>query len=311
MVPKIYLNNDLRGWGQNIFWELKKLGAFAQIVNNTNEILDTDGATMFMGLHHNAERLKKDMALAWRVHHCCPSVVMTPTLFECELYNNKARQHKEFPKYFPPTKCLSDKQAALSFIDNLSYPVITKCNDKAGGSGVKIIRSKTEATQATEAAFADDSPGGIIWQQFQPGNDGDYRVIVLANEYFWIAKRFAGNNDIVDGDSVMRHGVKHYRAMDTTTIKLLDYAYRFSLQNNLTRVAVDLIYDRNHNPIMTEFTTSWGTNIMNGGFWFRRGIDGGYRPTKYHGPDQYELIANLLYDGAFQAIACKQIEARQ
>ena len=311
MTGKIYLNNDLRGWGQNIFWELKKLGAIAQIVTNTKEILDAEGSTLFLNLHHHTEQLKKDLLLAKQTHSLCPRVIMTPTLFECELYNNKAKQHESFPGYFPPTLCLRNKSEAHKVVGRMKLPIIVKPSNQAGGMGVKIVHNQIESVQAIEKAFSDKPNSSVILQKYMSGNDGDYRVIVLANRYFWIGKRTAGDNGIVDGESIRRYGVKHYDILDKAAVEMMDYAWRFSSKYNFTRTAVDLIYDCDHKPIMTEITCSWGTGMMGGGWWYDRDSHGTYNRTKYKGLDQFPLIAQLLLDGMFQDIANLQIVERQ
>ncbi len=310
MKKKVYLNNDLRGWGQNIFWELKKLGCIAQVVNDVDEVYDDDDTLLYLNLHHRAERLKKDMLLAQQAYQSFPRVIMIPTLFECKLYNDKIGQYKEFPGGFPPTQYFLDKESAHKAILNMTLPVIIKPNGMAGGFGVKIARNHAGAAQAIEIVFSATSSNGVILQRYLPGNDGDYRVIVLAGRYFWIAKRIVGKNGIVDGESIRQHGIKYYDKLDDTAIEMMDYAHRFFGKHNMTRIALDLIYDKNHNPIMTEFSACWG-NMVQSGKWYFREDDGTYKQTQYGGYDQFALMAKLLCDGSFQDVACQQLVERQ
>ena len=316
MVPKIYLNDDLRGWNQNIFWEIKNLGGIAQISHNISEVLDVEGSAMYFNLHHEPARLESDIFFVDRVHYFRAPVMVIPTLHECLLYNNKIKQYESYPKYFPKSWRLSSKDKALDVLSDMVFPFISKPNSRAGGSGVRIINNETEARRAIEAAY----PGSdsfcmgddcLVWQEYMPDNKCDYRVVVLANRYFWVAKRTVGDRGLVCGSSVKKYGAECYCDLNDDIIPIMEYIYGFSNKHHFTRLAADVIFDKNQNPIMTEFAASWGTNIMREGTWFYRKDSGEYVKTDMSGADQFKLMAKLLLEEEFQSVACRQLVARQ
>jgi len=314
---KIYLNNDLRGWNQNIFWEIKSLGGIAQIAHNVDEVLDMEGSAMYFNLHHNPARLESDMVFVDRVHWFRATVMVIPTLYECWFYNNKIKQYESYPEYFPVSHRISSQDEAFAVLPDMVFPFVSKPNDRAGGTDIKIIYNKKEARQIIKAAYPDsnsiclDDAGCLVWQEYMPDNKCDYRVVVLANRYFWVAKRTVGDRGLVCGSSVKKYGAECYCELNDDIIPIMEYIYGFSNKHHFTRLAADVIFDKNQNPIMTEFAASWGTNIMREGTWFYRKDSGEYVKTDMSGADQFKLMAKLLLEEEFQSVACRQLVARQ
>ncbi|MCP4566814.1 MAG: hypothetical protein GY841_04445 [FCB group bacterium] len=283
------------------------MGGMAQISNNINEVLPVDGASMWFNLHHSSSRLASDLVFADRVHYFRPSVTLIPTLHECLLYTDKTKQYEAYPDYFPFSRILNDEAEAAVVLTDIEYPFISKPSNGSGGSGIRIIHTEDEASKEVESFLSNGTP--LLWQEYLP-NKFDYRVVVLANRYFWIAKRFIGNRGIVTCTSIGDHGVERYDTPVDELVKVMEYIHEFSNRYNITRLAADVIFDKDNKPVMTEFATSWGgIDMMNGGTWLLRKGSGEYTNTGIGGPQQFGLMAKLLLDGEFKDIADKQVLA--
>ena len=116
---------------------------------------------------------------------------------------------------------------------------------------------------------------------------------------------------MVCGTSVKKYGAECYDELNDDIIEVMEYIYGFSNKYHFTRLAADVIFDKNHNPIMTEFSACWGTNMMRKGVFFYRKDSGEYIKADFGGIDQFKLMAKLLLDEEFQDVACKQLVARQ
>lgn len=104
--------------------------------------------------------------------------------------------------------------------------------------------------------------GYAYFQEFMPGNDFDYRIVVIAGKYAMGEKRYTRNGDFRASGS----GKFDYSDIDTNAVEIaFDVAKRLGLQT----VAFDFVYDLKRQLRIVEMCYGFGTHgIMHApGYW--------------------------------------------
>jgi len=130
-------------------------------------------------------------------------------------YNNKRAQayllmSQGIPT--PKTFISYSRCEAMSQIDKASFPLVSKCTGGASSEAVRLLRTPAEARRMVRRVFDESlftkalnrfagvrvrwsslSPDRyVLWQEFVPGNDRDFRVTIIGGKYgfvFWRANR--------------------------------------------------------------------------------------------------------------------------
>jgi glutathione synthase/RimK-type ligase-like ATP-grasp enzyme len=219
-----------------------------------------------------------------------------PTLNEILIYENKRflsyyLKTKNIPH--PATRVIYDKEEALTFAANCDLPVVAKTNIGAGGSGVKIIKSKNDLCNYIENSFSFKG----VKRSFLPNmRKGDYLKrlkkrlgnIAESVEYFKDKHRAATIDPqkgfvilqeyiqtdfewrcVVINDSYFGH--KKLRSIgdkmsgtskvswDLPDEQLLNLLKNIMQENNFWSQAIDLFYNSEKGYLVNELQCFWGS----------------------------------------------------
>jgi len=219
-----------------------------------------------------------------------------PSFNELMIYENKRLlsyflKARKIPH--PETAVFYSKEEALFFSKNCKLPIVAKTNIGAGGSGVRILKTREEVCYYIEKAFSEE---GITRNYFPNFRKGDYlnRLKKRLNNlkdtvtYFREKKRAATIEPqkwfvifqeyikcdfewrcVVIGDSYFGH--KKVRSIgelmsgtskvkwDVPDKELLNFIHGIVLSNNLWSQAIDLFYDSKRGYLVNELQCFWGS----------------------------------------------------
>jgi glutathione synthase/RimK-type ligase-like ATP-grasp enzyme len=194
----------------------------------------------------------------------------------------------------------------------LSYPFISKASQGAGSSNVRLIKDEKQAKSEIQSAFSSSGipchfnlrqKGYLLWQEFVPGNDFDWRVIIIgkAKRCGLLLKRF---NKPDTGFASGSHRFEYITVLTPEVTDVLNYALRFAEAFDLTHTALDLLKDKTGKLLLLENTTIWersqpGRSFPSKSVYFES-TDKGWEPTEYTAGTYFELLAKMILEGYFK-----------
>jgi len=113
-------------------------------------------------------------------------------LYENKILESELSKIHNFP--FIPTFVSYDKKDALTLLNNLDFPVVSKIVPSSGSVGVERIKTKNQAKKIIKQAFSQNGrkihivysrqKNYVYFQEFIPNDGYDIRVIVVGNMVF-------------------------------------------------------------------------------------------------------------------------------
>ena len=237
---------------------------------------------------------------------------MIPRLHECRLYDNKILQSKLFRDWMPRTYFITSKPEAQTILQFLSYPFISKASQGAASSNIRLIKDEKQAKNEIQSAFSFSGipchfnlrqKGYLLWQDFVPGNDFDWRTAIIgkSKRYGKALKRFNRPGTVFASGS---HRFEEVNVLTPEVIEVMNYSLRFAEAFDLTHTALDFVRDKTGKLLLLENTTIWERfqktrNYPSTSIYFEH-TDKGWKPVKYHSGTQFELLAKMLFEGCFR-----------
>jgi len=216
-----------------------------------------------------------------------------PSLNEILLYENK-----RFLSYWlkannlshAETRIFYNKQEALSFLKNITYPVVGKSNIGSSGSGVRILKNKSQAIDYLNHCFSSEgapkrwgpnfNQGGLLKRGFnyiiKPGDikkklniyktvkSEIQRGFAIFQEYIphkfeWrivaIGDSYFAHKKLKVGDKASGTVLKMY---DKPTNKVLDFAQTIMDRFGFFSEAIDLFENENGDMLINEMQCMFG-----------------------------------------------------
>lgn len=108
-------------------------------------------------------------------------------------YDDKIAQYlllAQFGLAQPPTFVSWNKTEALEYAAGCCYPLVSKASTGAGSANVQLLKNRREAEKFIQQVFSRGrktffknqlQKDYVLWQQFLPGNAGDWRLVCLAD----------------------------------------------------------------------------------------------------------------------------------
>lgn len=190
----------------------------------------------------------------------------------------------------PKTKVFYNKNDAFNYINETSFPIVTKINIGASGRGVEIIKDKKTAEQYINKAFAGtgikqatgpnlkmgDIKNRLIYALKNPNHifnrfkvykavSGDFQKHFIIfqeytpHDYEWrvvkIGNSYFGYKKIKKGDKCS--GRKGY-IYDPPSYRLLDFVKQICDKYNFNSMAIDLFEDGKEGYLINEMQTNFG-----------------------------------------------------
>ena len=296
--------NDRHGWGKEIVSTLRGLsGLELTLFKSTEDLVDCTGTIVFMHPDHLNNR-DSDKAL---IHDLglLEKTKIIPSFRELDIYDEKVKQTNLFDKWLPKTRIFTERGSAEIFIENAIFPFVSKANEGAGSSNVRMILTEKDAHEELNQVFSENGmprytkpsmekrgvrkfqKDYVLWQEFLEGNENDWRVVMINRQFAWIIKR--GNR----GDSPFASGsgiVDNIVDLDRETTEILDFCFKFASQFSLNFTGIDIVKGENGSWRILETTTGWGQGAFQSRV-FVRMEDGNWHPTIFKGKDQWKIAS--------------------
>lgn len=281
------------------------------VFRNPDHVPD-EGNYVYMTQHHHVNFRATDKAVAMALS-AKRNIKLFGSRLEQFLYDDKVAQYRVFDGSMPRSYELTTPLDAHVAIDKLSLPFISKSALGAAASNVDFITTREQAEVQISQAFS----AGIIrhyglrqkdylfWQEFLPGNDYQYKVILLANKYALLMKK--DNRADVPLASGSPTG-SIVAELDDENYGVLLFASAVANHYKLSFVGMDIIFDYSCTPKqhrLLEITTDWATVGQDTGsrVFERIGSDNAWRRTdiiQHERQDMFDLLPAAFSEWDFQ-----------
>jgi len=293
--------NDRHDWGKLFLQAMKEIrGVKCRLFNTADEVPDAENVFVYIHPDHTINREKDRIIIEALQGHT--KTTFMPTLKELFLYDEKIGQSKEYTSWLPKTWVYSDIESAEKQLELMEFPFISKSNEGAASSNVRFIIEKKDAELELKTVFSEKGlarhdnrkiglvqQGYVLWQEFLPNNNNDWRVIMMNKEFAWVLKRYnrpnvpfasgSGNVEMITEFDQMIEGILNF------TLDFVDeFDYNFT--------GVDIVTDKDGEYKLLETTTGWASPGYTGCKVFIRNQIGQWIPSIFKGKDQW-LIAAL------------------
>ena len=303
----IYCYDDKHGWGRDFLKILTEHHFSCYLFSNAKDVPDSISTFVYMHPDHLHNReLDREIINFFQKFRFSQFI---PSLMELLVYDEKISQSQLFSKWLPKTWYLKSEDSAKSMLRNIKLPIISKSNEGAASSNVRLLMSNSDAKKEINMIFNGNGipryskhhetglfqEKYLLWQEFLHGNTNDWRVIMLGQKYAWILKRYNREDMPFASGSNKSSPILN---LDSEIIEILNYTFDFVYENNLNFTGIDLIRDSSMELKILETTTGWGTKSYSSRV-FERLEDGEWRPTIFKGRDQWK-IASLAVAGMIE-----------
>jgi len=245
--------DDRHDWG-NMFLEVMKeiKGINCKLFNTADEVPDSENIFVYIHPDHSINREKDRLIIETLQNHTKTTFI--PTLKELLLYDEKVGQSKTYTSWLPKTWYLDDFYSARKQIDLMDYPFISKSNEGAGSSNIRFISNKNDAKLELKTIFLEQGlarydrqnaglvqQGYVLWQEFLPDNENDWRIILIGKKFAWVLKRY--NRPDVPFASGSGN-IEMITKLSPEIENLLNFTLNFVNEFNYNFTGVDIVTDK-------------------------------------------------------------------
>ncbi|MCD4832133.1 MAG: hypothetical protein K8R02_10095 [Anaerohalosphaeraceae bacterium] len=159
----------------------------------------------------------------------------------------------------PETWVFYDKQQALQFSKNTSFPVVVKTATGASASGISIVRDKSQLNKAIKLAFGrglrpisfapNDRQWGYVYIQRYYPNVKEWRMVRIGDSYFGYRK---------EPDSTGLHSASKNWSWLNPDKELLELTKKVTEKGNFTSMDVDIFLTQDSQFLVNECQTVFG-----------------------------------------------------
>ena len=288
----LYAHDDQSKWGLHFQLASGRAGLRCELFKRPDQV--PDDAVAFVRLNQMGDLRSEGKGIISALSK--RGIPTLPNAFEAELYDDKAAQISVLKKWLPPTSFIQDPIEAMHKAEKMSYPFMSKSKDGASSAGVRLIQNKEQALKEVKAVFGMGiqsvynrrQKGYLIWQDFIPGNECDYRVIITGNRLFGL-KRY------VRPDRPMASGSGNNEPILTLGDPRAEVAFEMALEiSNVIQtqwMAYDFVFDGDRCYVL-EMSSAW----MAGPYHFCQMFDLGLEPTRERGGNMFDKAVEICRD---------------
>lgn len=313
-----YFYDDRNGWGKGLKKHFDQQNIQSAVFKEASEV--TMPGTVFMHPSHlplderdSNKQLIKELSAR-------PDLTVVPSPLEVDIYDDKVAQCDVFGDWMPPTDVYLTKKDAVKGANIRSkesrFPFVSKSKQGAGASNARKISDMHQAWKEIKQVFSPEGMGcyadGIqkdylLWQDWVPDLTVNWRVIVLAQKYVIVVKRWNQEGSEFVNDEGR---IETLLALDEDSTEVVDMAIDLAKSCNLQWAALDFIRNPHTGKLYAlEYSTGWPMWWMNSGMIFECLSEAEYAPADSPDPDKYKpyayareiipLISDLLIRGEF------------
>ena len=301
---RVYCFNDRHKWGKRLIRTIRKVQDIEyKLVKDPEEVIDEIGSFVFVHPDHLNNR-ERDKEVIKRLSER-KEVGFLPSIRELQLYDEKIAQSVEFEGWLPETWIFYDMDEAENFLKTATFPLVSKSNEGAGSSNVRLLNSKEDAFSEIKDVFSGSGierytkpsmqktgvknfqSGYVLWQEFLPSNAYDWRVVIVGGRFAWVLKRFNREDLPFASGSGKSEPITE---MNDEINEILTHTFRFVSEFSFNFAGVDLVRDKQGNLKILETTTGWGEAAYPSRV-FMRSDEGTWVPTVFKGEDQMKIAS--------------------
>lgn len=302
--PLIFSYDDRHGWGR-LFIEsmLDFRDVECRLFSHANEIPDMENVFVYIHPDHLINRAPNRKMIEDLQNHNLSTFM--PSKIGLLVYDEKVRQTKLYSDFLPPTRIFTDLKSALSSINQLNFPLISKSNEGAASSNIRLLESPEDAIVEARIVFSDSGlprydsrnlglvqKDYVLWQDFLPGNENDWRIVLINMRYAWVLKRYNRTDlPFASGSGI----VEPIKETNSEINEILNYSLSFAKRFSLNFTGIDLVRNGNGELKVLETTTGWGKKAFESTV-FEFSDDGVWRKTIFRGKDQWHIAAISMAD---------------
>ncbi len=312
---RVYSFNDRQKWGKRLIRTIRKIeGVEVQLFRDPEDVVDRFGSFVFFHPDHlnNRERDKEII----NILRAKKMVNFIPSIRELRLYDEKIAQTRKFQEWLPGTWIFYDKFTSEEFLKTTKFPLISKSNEGAGSSNVRMLNSREEAISELTNVFSETGMkrytkpsmekrgvknfqrGYVLWQEFLPCNNYDWRVVIVGGRFAWVLKR-SNREDLPFASGSGKS--EPITDLNDEINEILDHAFEFATEFSLNFAGIDLVRDERGHLKILETTTGWGEAAY-GSKVFMRSEEGVWIPTVFNGEDQMKVTSICIINSFVSGI---------
>jgi glutathione synthase/RimK-type ligase-like ATP-grasp enzyme len=257
---KFWLYDDRTGWGRTLLSLALPRGHEARLFREPEQVDGGDAAFVRMHLDPKTREHDKHTVAAMQGR-----IKTVPDARSAMLYDDKVEQAAELAKWMPRTIVARSPEKAREAAATLGLPLMSKTAEGSASKNVRFIQTENELSREIGQAFGQGivgqygvrQQGYVLFQEFCPGNDYDFRVIAIGRERLILRR---GNRD----DAPMASGSDREMPVtfpDAEAEEVLAFADRFFAEEGFTFCGVDVVRHGDR-WVLVEMTTSWPTKLM-------------------------------------------------
>lgn len=288
-MKPFYAHDDDSKWGLHFQMACGRAGIRCHMFKKADEV--PDDAVAFVRLNQMGDYREEGKSIVAALNR--RGIATLPNAFEAELYDDKAAQVSVLKKWLPPTRFIQDAIEAAALAEKMTYPFMSKSKDGASSAGVRLIKTKEQAIREIKAVFGPGirsvynrkQRGYLLWQDFIPGNDCDYRVIITGNRLFGL-KRY------VRPDSPMASGSGNNEPVltldDPKALMAFEAAIEISNIIQTEWMAYDFVFDDDRCYVL-EMSSAWVVGLYH----FAQMFDLALEPTRERGGHMFDKAVEI------------------
>lgn len=252
----IYAHDDDSKWGIHFLFAASRHNVPCQLFKSPKEVPDNSVAFVRLDQRENQREIgKKIVSELWKRR-----IRSVPNSFEADLYDDKARQAAVLQDWMPKTYYIKDLKEALLATDKMNYPLVSKSKDGSSSKAVRLLESKGHAEREARNAFGPGirsvynriQRGYVIWQEFVPNCDCDYRVVITNDRIFGLKRYVRPDRPFASGSGLF----DPVKEMKGDALKCFGKAVEISQTIQTKWMAYDFVM-KDGEPMVLEMSSSW------------------------------------------------------
>jgi glutathione synthase/RimK-type ligase-like ATP-grasp enzyme len=288
-MKPIYAHDDDSKWGVHFALACGRAGVRCTLFRRPDEV--PDGAVAFVRLNQMGSYREQGKRIVEVLSK--RGIATLPNAFEAQLYDDKAAQISVLKAWLPPTHLIQDANEALELAQKMSYPFMSKSLDGASSAGVRLIHSVEKAQQEVRKVFSLGIPsvynrkqkGYLIWQDFIPENDCDYRVIITSDRLFGLKRYVREDRPMASGSG---NNEPILTLDEPKARKAFQTAIEISQAIQTQWMAYDFVFDGDK-PYVLEMSSAWTA----GPYHFAQMFDFDLKPTNERGGHMFDKAVEI------------------
>ena len=288
-MRELWAHDDQSKWGLMFQLASGRAGLKCHLFKNPNEV--PDDAVAFVRLNQMGDLRNEGKGIVAALS--ARGIPSLPNAFESDLYDDKAAQMSVLKKWLPPTSLIQDSNEALKKVHEMRYPFMSKSKDGASSASVRFIQTPEQATQEIKAVFSRGiqsvynrrQKGYLIWQDFIPGNECDYRVIITGDRLFGLKRYIREDRPMASGSG---NNEPIFSLDDPKAILAFQTAIEISSVIQTEWMAYDFVFDGDRCYVL-EMSSAW----MAGPYHLCQMFDFDLKPTMERGGHMFDKAVEI------------------